>query len=131
MKQMLMLAALAAAVLAAPALSQPAALDEDALVTELIVNAISDREIVVGEQVLPFNRGQVRILDTDGSMVADLRALTGPFHAQATYRGVESDGRHRLVELAVLVRYEIDGDGRMSPVRWVPAMEERVRREVR
>lgn len=131
MKRAMILALLAAAALAAPAWSQPAAVDDETVVTNLIVNAISEHEIVIGEQARPFKRGQVRIYDVDGAEIADLRQLDAPFEARATYRGVTGDGQLKLAELAIVIRYQVDENGRLRAARWTREMEEQVRRAVR
>lgn len=128
----------ALAVLAASgglALAQPtaAAVDDDPsrIVTFTVVNAISDREIVICERPQPFNPRTTRIYDVDGSPIAGPGAIIGPFKANAVYRMADGDEQPRLTELWIVVQYRENGDGRLEAVRWTPGMEDYVRREVR
>jgi hypothetical protein len=132
MRQTLLALALAAiVVLAAPAPAQTGPDDSETIITNLFVNTLTENEIVIGEQARPFYRGQVRIYDVDGTEVTDLKSLNAPFEARATYRGVTSDGRPKLAELSIVIRYAVGDDGRLHAARWTSDMEEQVRRAVR
>ncbi|MCU0607177.1 MAG: hypothetical protein MUF78_07105 [Candidatus Edwardsbacteria bacterium] len=134
MKRILMtLAALAAACGWAPAqpAADAAADDPSRITTFTVVNAISEREIVICERPQPFSLRKVKIYDVDGIPVTDLAAIEGPFKANAVYRIDADDDEPRLTELWIVVRYRVNGEGRLEAVRWTPGMEAYVRSENR